>query len=144
MTSRWLYSGYLFSVLAILLLFGVPCPLESSDKDKLQYGTGLIANVDMPESEVAPVVEEIAQNGIIRGTKEYNKDEYIGGATAETTTHVFPAWTDGGKVLYKVRKQAIDPRNFKDSSDVGTLAVRYVIQSDGRQDHDPTYRRTVC
>ena len=44
---------------------------------------------------------------------------------------MFPAWTEGGKVFYKVRKQALDPRNFKDSGDVGTLAVRYVVQPEG-------------
>jgi polyhydroxyalkanoate synthesis regulator phasin len=46
---------------------------------------------------------------------------------------VFPAWTEGGKVFYKVRKQALDPRNFKDSGDVGTLAVRYVVQPQGEK-----------
>jgi hypothetical protein len=30
-----------------------------------------------------------------------------------------------------VRKQALDPRNFKDSGDLGTLAVRYVVQVQG-------------
>jgi polyhydroxyalkanoate synthesis regulator phasin len=30
-----------------------------------------------------------------------------------------------------VRTQALDPRNFKDSGDVGTLAVRYVVQPQG-------------
>jgi hypothetical protein len=77
------------------------------------------------------VVRDVIQNGIIRGTKEYNKDEYITGATPATSTHVFPEWTDGGSVFYKVRLKAIDPRNFKDSSDVGTLVVRYVIQAQG-------------
>ena len=37
----------------------------------------------------------------------------------------------GGKVFYKVREQALDPRNFKDSSDVGTLVVRYVVMPQG-------------
>ncbi len=30
-----------------------------------------------------------------------------------------------------MRKQALDPRNFKDAGDVGTLAVRYVVQPQG-------------
>src|SRR5208282_3144880 len=32
---------------------------------------------------------------------------------------------------YKVRLKALDPRNFKDGGDVGTLAVRYVVQAQG-------------
>jgi len=108
-------------------------PLFSREKDVTQYGMGLIVNVPFPESEVGQVVQEVIQSGIIRGTKEYNKDEYITGAIPMTSTRVFPEWTEGGKVFYKVRLKALDPRNFKDSSDVGTLAVRYVVQAQGEK-----------
>jgi polyhydroxyalkanoate synthesis regulator phasin len=102
------------------------------EKDSTQYGAGLIVNIPFPEAEVEKVVEEVIQNGIIRGTKEYNKDEYISGANPATSTKVFPESVEGGgKVYYKVRLMALDPRNFKDSSDVGTLAVRYVVQAQG-------------
>jgi hypothetical protein len=105
--------------------------LNAREKDALQYGAGLIVNVPFPESEVVQVVEDVVQNGIIRGTKEYNKDEYVGNATAEPSTRAFPAWTGDGKTFYKVKAHALDPRNFKDSGDVGTLAVRYVVQAQG-------------
>jgi polyhydroxyalkanoate synthesis regulator phasin len=119
-------------VLATVALLAVAVPaLQSREKDKLSYGEGLIVNVPFPEAEVAQVVQEVAQNGIIRGTKEYNKDEYVGGAKAADSTRAFPVWTEGGKVFYKVRLQALDPRNFKDSGDLGTLAVRYVVQPQG-------------
>lgn len=113
------------------MLVALAAPLHSREKDALQYGMGLIVNLTQPESEVKQAVEDVVQNGIIRGTKEYNKDEYISGATAQTATRVFPPWTDGGTVFYKVREHALDPRNFKDGGDAGTLAVRYVIQSQG-------------
>ena len=87
-------------------------------------------NVPFSEAEVSQVVQEVVQNGIIRGSKEYNKDEFISGAQAADSTRVFSAWTpEGGKVFYKVRFHALDPRNFKNSGDVGTLAVRYVVQA---------------
>jgi hypothetical protein len=92
---------------------------------------GLIVNVPIPEAEVSQVVADVAQNGIIRGSKEYNKDEYITGAVAANRTPVFPAWNEGGKVVYKVKNHVLDPRNFKDAGDVGTLAVRYVVQAQG-------------
>jgi hypothetical protein len=107
--------------------------VPAKEKDTAQYGAGLIVNIPFPESEVAQVVLDVAQNGIIRGTKEYNKDEYISGATPETATRAFPQWTEGGKVFYKVRLKALDPRNFKDSGDVGTLAVRYIVQPQGEK-----------
>ncbi|MGD0468179.1 MAG: hypothetical protein ABSA54_07385 [Terriglobales bacterium] len=115
----------------LLMLTAAALPALGREKNVLQYGAGLIVNVPLPEPEVAQVVEDVAQNGIIRGTKEYNKDEYIEGAVAAVSTPVFAAWTEGGKVFYKVRQQALDPRNFKDSGDVGTLAVRYVVQPQG-------------
>ena len=105
--------------------------LNAREKEALQYGAGLIVNVPMSEAEVTQAVEEVTQNGIIRGTKEYNKDEYITGAAPAASSRLFPAWTDGGKVFYKVRTYALDPRNFKDGGDVGTLAVRYVVQGQG-------------
>jgi hypothetical protein len=125
-------AGLSAGVLGLFLLFSVAAlPLAGREKSKLSYGEGLIVNVPLPASEVEQVVEDVAQNGVIRGTKEYNKDEFVSGAKAATTSHVFPAWTEGGKVFYKVREQALDPRNFKDSSDSGTLVVRYVVQPQG-------------
>src|SRR6202521_4573331 len=124
-------SYYLRVAAAFLLLTAVALPSHGRQKDVLQYGAGLIVNVPLPEPEVAQVVEDVAQNTFIRGTKEYNKDEYVAGAVAVASTTVFPAWTEGGKVFYKVRRQALDPRNFKNSGDVGTLAVRYVVQPQG-------------
>jgi hypothetical protein len=123
--------GRLFPL--FLLFLAAALPLAGREKDKLPYGEGLIINIPAPLSEVEKVVEDVAQNGVIRGTKEYNKDEFVGGAKPATSSRVFPAWTEGGKVFYKVREQAIDPRNFKDSSDSGTLVVRYVLQAQGEK-----------
>jgi flagellar biosynthesis GTPase FlhF len=117
----------------LLFIFIAALPLVGREKDRSPYGEGLIINVPMSESEVAQVVEDVAQNGIIRGTKEYNKDEFVTGAKAATSSRVFPAWNEGGKVFYKVREHAIDPRNFKDGGDVGTLVVRYVLQPQGEK-----------
>lgn len=115
----------------ILVLLSGAFPLSAREKDASQYGMGLIVNVPFPESEVVQVVQDVVQNGIIRGSKEYEKDEYITGATAVSSTRFFPEWTEGGKVFYKVRLKALDPRNFKASNDMGTLAVRYVVQPQG-------------
>jgi len=124
--------GASFRKVGIILAFSfVALPLSAREKDATQYGAGLIVNVPFPESEVAQVVQDVIHNGIIRGTKEYNKDEYVSGAEPAISTRVFAEWTEGGKVFYKVRLKALDPRNFKDSSDVGTLAVRYVVQPQG-------------
>ena len=122
---------YLRIAVVFLLFTAAAIPFQGREKDVLAYGEGLIVNIPLPEPEVAQVVEDVAQNTIIRGTKEYDKDEYVKGAVEAASTPVFPPWTEGGKVFYKVRKHALDPRNFKNSGDLGTLAVRYVVQVQG-------------
>jgi len=92
------------------------------------YGAGLTLRVPVSEQELLQAVEDVAQDGIIQGTKEYNRDEYISGAVVADNTPVFGKWSGPGRVFYKIRKNAIDPRNFKDTNDAGTLAVRYVVQ----------------
>lgn len=119
---------YLVCAIGILTCWA-PRLESGGKKDDVQYGAGLIVNVPAPEAEVEQAVEEVVQNGIIRGSREYNKDDYISGAKQASESHLFPAWTGGGKVFYKVRLHALDPRNFKDSGDVGTLAVRYIVIS---------------
>jgi hypothetical protein len=101
------------------------------EKDGVQYGAGLITNVPFPVDQVIQVVRDVVQNGIIQGTKEYNKDQYVSGAISVASTRLFPKWEAGGQVFYKEREHALDPRNFKDSGDVGTLIVRYVVQPQG-------------
>jgi len=124
-----LFTALLHSAFIAVLVLSLAIPQATArEKGKAEYGAGLIVNVPFPEKEVVQVVQEVVQNGIIRGTKEYNKDQYITGAESASSTRVFPQWTEGGKVFYKVRFKAIDPRNFKDGGDVGTLAVRYVVQ----------------
>ncbi|MGC1370584.1 MAG: hypothetical protein WA824_00465, partial [Candidatus Sulfotelmatobacter sp.] len=107
-------------------------PMFARSRNHIAYGEGFITNVPLPPDQVAKVVEEVAANGIIRGTKEYNKDQYVTGAEPSTSAQVFRPWAQGGKVFYKVRKEALDPRGFKDSNDVGTLVVRYVVQPQGQ------------
>ncbi len=115
-------------LLAICL---VTPPLRAREKDATLYGAGLTSNVPFPESEVTQAVQDVVQNGIIRGSKEYEREEYITGAEEATSVRGFPEWQEGGKVFYKLRAHTLDPRNFKESGDVGTLAVRYVVQAQG-------------
>jgi len=117
---------YLTSLVALVLF--APNPLHARGKSTESYGVGLNVSVPASERDVLQAVQDVAADGIIQGSKEYNKDEYVGGADAADSTSVFPQWTGSGKVFYKVRQNALDPRNFKDGGDSGTLAVRYLVQ----------------
>jgi hypothetical protein len=125
------WRGLRFHALVAIIVCVTILPTLAREKDTTQYGAGLIVNVPFPEPDVTQAVKEVIQNGIIRGSKEYERDQYITGAEVETSARGFPAWQETGTVFYKVRTHALDPRNFKESGDVGTLAVRYVVQPQG-------------
>jgi hypothetical protein len=121
---------------SLLLLGSIAFALSLAAPGKstrVSYGTGLNVTVPATEAELLKAVEEVIGDGKIEGTKEYNKDEYVSGAQAEESTTAFPKWTGPGQVFYKVRKNALDPRNFKDSGDSGILAVRYIVQHGNEQ-----------
>jgi hypothetical protein len=93
------------------------------------YGLGFSTEIAAPESEVLQAVEDVVNDGIIQGSKEFNKDKYIESASPATSSSLFPEWKGPGHVYYKVRISVLAPLNFKESRDEGTLAVRYVVES---------------
>lgn len=88
-------------------------------------------DLDKPFSDVLAIVDEVAHSGSIKGTFEYRGDEQLSGALFTEKSPLFPAWTEPGKVLYKIRTKALSPSHFLNSNDVGTVAVRYVVQERG-------------
>jgi hypothetical protein len=115
--------------LAILLLGCAASPLHSREhKKKEEFGQGYSTEVTAPESEVLQAVQAVVEDGLIKGSFEYNRDKYIERASSVESSPLFPQWTDPGKVFYKVRTKVLAPANFKETADEGTLAVRYVVQ----------------
>jgi len=51
------------------------------------------------------------------------------GATVVASTPLFEPWPGPGRVFYKIRKDVVAPRHFRESEDMGTIAVRYVVNS---------------
>jgi hypothetical protein len=81
------------------------------------------------EADVLVVVQAVADDHIIRGTYVYAREKILGEAVAESSSVFFGPWKDGGRAFYKVRRDALAPRNFKDSSDIGVITVRYVVRT---------------
>src|SRR5215470_18175073 len=88
-------------------------------------------DLDKPFNEVLAIIDEVAHSGSIKGTFEYRGDEQLSGALFTEKSSLFPAWTEPGKVFYKIRTKALSPSHFLNSNDVGTVAVRYVVQERG-------------
>ena len=123
---RWLT----LVVLSALWLSAVPLLHGREHKRKLKaedYGLGFSTEIAAPEHEVLQAVEDVVNDGIIQGSKEFSKDKYIESATPAASSSLFPEWKGPGHVYYKVRTGVLAPLNFKESQDQGTLAVRYVV-----------------
>ncbi len=85
-------------------------------------------DLDTPFPDVVIVVSDVAHSGSIKGTFEYRDEEQLNGAQFAEKSQLFPPWTGSGKVFYKFRAKALSPSHFLNSNDVGTVAVRYVVQ----------------
>ena len=88
---------------------------------------GFGAELAAPEAEVLLALHEVLEDHIIHGTRVFEREPTLTGAEEAPSSPLFPPWEGGGKVFYKVRNEVIAPRHFKESSDLGTIAVRYVV-----------------
>lgn len=120
-------SGFLRATSILLLAIALPAFGRTREKAAPSF----TIDVDKPFEQVVPVVEDVARGGVIRGTFEYAGDEQLEGAKFAETSKLFPAWDGGGKVFYKYRERTLAPKHFIESNDVGTVAVRYVVQNNG-------------
>ncbi|HZD31049.1 MAG TPA: hypothetical protein VE779_05235, partial [Candidatus Angelobacter sp.] len=83
--------------------------------------------LDAPESDATKAVQQIIQDQIIHGTYSYEKERVLYGAHSADSTRAFGAWQGPGKAYYKVANDVLAPRNFKNTGDIGSITVRYVV-----------------
>jgi hypothetical protein len=88
----------------------------------------LVTELPAKESVVFQIVQDVAEDSVIRGTYVYEKEQTLSGAVPAKSSSPFRPWQGSGHVFYKVLTAALAPRHFKDSSDVGTITVRYVVE----------------
>ena len=119
-------TGFRVACATCLLIF-VLCGLGYS-RSRDTAGASFSIDLDKPFAEVLSAVSDVAHSGSIKGTFEYRDEEQLSGAQFEEKSQLFPAWSGSGKVLYKVRAKTLSPSHFLNSNDVGTVAVRYVVQ----------------
>lgn len=84
-----------------------------------------------PYSRMIDVVREVCSDGVIRGTQQYDSETGITGADAVDSSSAFPPWKGPGEALYKVRRKALAPSHFENSRDIGTVALRYLVEAAG-------------
>jgi hypothetical protein len=92
------------------------------------YGQGFSIDLTQRYEEVRDVVRQITRDGIIRGTYQYRGTKELDGAEPASKCNAFSPWTGQGEVLYKIRPHTLAPEHFYQSTDEGTVAVRYIVQ----------------
>jgi hypothetical protein len=81
--------------------------------------------------EVQQALNEVLEDQIIHGTKVFDREPTLTGAVVASSTTLFEPWDGPGQVFYKIRKDAVAPRHFLGSADLGTIAVRYIVTNVG-------------
>jgi hypothetical protein len=120
-----------FRILCGLLLFSTAVQQAVSLPAGGELESGFVVLVPAPEADVLQAVNAIASDQIIHGTYVYEKEKTLTGARKADSSTAFKDAQELGKTFYKVADGVVDPRHFKESTDIGTITVRYVVQSAG-------------
>jgi hypothetical protein len=107
----------------VLLLAGLAYPRNR----EAPAGTFFI-DVDHPYDRVVDAMRDVVNNGVILGTFEYKDTQELPDAESAHPCPFFKPWKGNGEVFCKVRRKALSPAHFIGSNDMGTVAVRYVVQ----------------
>ena len=120
--------GVFAGVFLLFNLLQLPTNVALASKDKSDsWGAGFAVELPYAEADVESVVQSIAEDHIIRGTYVYEREKTLNDAASANSSNFFGAWQGPGHAFYKVRKDALAPRNFKESADIGVITVRYVV-----------------
>jgi hypothetical protein len=92
---------------------------------------GFNGSLDAPETEVLKAVASIANDPVVYGTYSYEKEKQLKGAKPATSVKVFGDSPTDAKVFFKVLENVLAPRHFKETADLGTIYLRYIVQGTG-------------
>jgi hypothetical protein len=104
---------------------------RSASKERDLPSAGLVMELSASYDDALEALQEIVQDKTIHGTYMFDRDATLTGAVTAESTPLFERWEGGGKVFYKIRTEVIAPRHFRESADLGTVAVRYVLTNAG-------------
>ena len=127
---RWPFSTRALATTAVVVAFAASAmafPPRFGDK-KSDVPEGFEIYLKAPEAVVIKAVQFVIEDDSIQGTWIYERDKTLSGAVPETSSAYYGEYKGEGHVFYKVRHDALAPRNFKDSADIGIITVRYVVQ----------------
>jgi hypothetical protein len=118
-------------VLVALAVLCTPAAKPSApshhDQKSSDVPEGFAIDLKASEADVLKAVELVSLDTVLHGTQVYSREDELTEAEAATSSSYYGPWTGPGHAFYKVRKQALSPQHFKNSTDVGTITVRYIV-----------------
>lgn len=120
-------TAVFYRAAGLLVLMLLAPSLSFCDKSA-STAMGFTIELPSPEVDVLSAVQTVVEDHIIRGTYVYEREKTLNEAVSEKSSAYFRSGDAAGHVFYKVRRDALAPRNFKNSSDVGVITVRYLVR----------------
>ena len=90
---------------------------------------GFSVDLETAPDTVIQIVKGVANDTVIRGTSMYAKDVEIDDADSPKSSTVLPPPAGSAQVFYKVKDKVISPAHFPAAGDIGTLTIRYVVET---------------
>jgi hypothetical protein len=90
---------------------------------------GFSVDLDVAPETLTKVVKAVAGDTVIRGTFIYSRESEIDDADVATTSKAFLDAPGNGLVIYKIKAKALSPAHFPGSNDMGTVTVRYIVET---------------
>jgi hypothetical protein len=122
------FASRAFLALAALVCF-LPHGLALPVPKHLEPPAGFQVLVDAPVEDVLKVVQQVIEDQVVHGTYSYEKERTLTGAHAATSSSLLDPAEPPAMTLYKVADNIIAPRHFKNTGDIGTITVRYVVRA---------------
>jgi hypothetical protein len=127
-SSVFVRNGGIRRVAASLMLVLLAPSLSFSDRAPSPTN-GFAIELPNSERDVLTAVQSVADDHIVHGTYVYEREKTLTEAVAEKSSSYFGSWKGAGHDFYKVRRDALAPRNFRNSSDIGVITVRYLVHA---------------
>jgi Bacterial SH3 domain len=126
-------GSFAFRRSLLISAFFLLCVMSAARERSSAEGS-LTAELPVPYDTALQLVSDIAANGVIPGTGEFQDETQIAGAVrANSSKLLTPVEIPGATVFYKVRERTLAPRHYKNSNDQGTLVIAYTVENISEQ-----------
>ena len=119
--------GFALMALAVICSLAAKPSAAASHHQKADLPEGFAIDLKASEADVLKAVQLVSQDTVVHGTQVYAREDELTDAEAVTGSPYYGPWTGPGHAFYKIRKQSLSPQHFKNSTDVGTITVRYIV-----------------